>query len=210
VKILSINVGRPRQVEWRDQVVTTSIFKDAVPGPVPVGTLNLDGDAQSDLSVHGGVAKAVYAYPSEPYALWKAELAGTDLEWGAFGENLTTEGLTETRLRIGDRLRIGSAGSKVTQPRLPCFKLGIRLDRSDIVKRFHQSGRSGFYLAVEQEGHISPGDAVKVLPTADRSMTVAAIASLYTAEGADPELLRQASTLPDLPESWREQFRGRL
>jgi MOSC domain-containing protein YiiM len=162
--VVSINVGRPRAVEWRGRTIRTAIFKEPVTGPVEVRTLNLAGDEQADLSVHGGADKAVYAYPAEHYAYWRGELPGVELPWGAFGENFTTEGLSESRLRVGNRLRIGSAEFRVTQPRMPCFKLGIRFGRADMVQRFQRSGRSGFYLAVLREGAVTPGDRIDVLP----------------------------------------------
>src|SRR6266568_969087 len=152
MKILSVNVGMPKEVSWQGKLVTTGIFKEPVNAPVMLRTLNLDGDRQADLTVHGGVTKAVYAYPSEHYDYWRAELPDVDLPWAAFGENLTTEGLFEKDLRIGDRFRIGSAELVVTQPRLPCYKLGIRFGRMDMLKRFLKSGRTGFYFAVTVEG----------------------------------------------------------
>jgi len=156
-------VGLPREIQWQGKLVRTSIFKSPVSGDVRVSKLNLEGDQQSDLSVHGGVHKAVYAYPSEHYEFWREEVPGADLRWGAFGENLTTQGVLEEEVRIGDRLRIGSAEFIVTQPRMPCFKLGIRFGRPDIVKRFLRSGRSGFYLAVLEEGRITAGGSIEVL-----------------------------------------------
>jgi len=176
MRVVSIQVGRPREIEWRGKTVRTSIFKEPVSGPVRVGKLNLAGDEQADLSVHGGVDKAVYAYPSEHYAHWRDELPGVELPWGSFGENLTTEGLSETAVRIGDRLSIGSAEFLVTQPRLPCFKLAIRFGRPDMVKRFQRSGRSGFYLAVAREGTISAGDPIQVLSTEGSGFKVADVA----------------------------------
>ncbi|HXV37128.1 MAG TPA: MOSC domain-containing protein [Myxococcota bacterium] len=210
MRLISINVGRPREIEWRGERVTTSIFKAPVAGAVRVRTLNLDGDEQSDLSVHGGVDKAVYAYPSEHYPYWRESLRENELPWGAFGENLTTEGLSESELRIGDRLRIGSAEMRVTQPRLPCFKLGLRFGRSDMVKRFQQSGRSGFYLAVLREGEIARNDRIEVIEVDRPSLSVAEIARLYTLDSAPPELLRRASELDALAEAWRTRFRERL
>lgn len=212
MKLLSINVGRPREVEWRGKVVRTSIFKDPVSGPVRVQKLNLEGDEQSDLSVHGGVDKAVYAYPSEHYAYWREQLPEIELSWGVFGENLTTEGLSESTLYIGDRLSIGSAEFVVTQPRLPCFKLGLRFRLPEMVKRFQHSGRTGFYLAVLREGTIAAGDPIRAISNGSGSsgVTVADITRLYTASGQDPELLRRASELPALPQGWREYFRGRI
>jgi len=210
VRIVSVNVGLPREVEWRDKVVRTSIFKAPVSGRVRVTELNIEGDAQSDLSVHGGVDKAVYAYPSEHYAFWRKELPKTDLPWGAFGENLTTEGLAEDKVHIGDRFRVGTVELAVTQPRMPCYKLGVRFDRPTIVKEFLRGGRTGFYFAVIREGEIGAGDALERVAEDASRITVADIVSLYAADHANQELLRRASELSALPESWREYFRERL
>ena len=188
----------------------TSIFKAPVSGRIRVNRLNLVGDQQSDLTVHGGVDKAVYVYPSEHYEYWREQLPDFPLPWGAFGENFTSEGLLEDAIRIGDRLRIGTAEFAVTQPRMPCFKLGIRFDRADMVKRFLQSGRSGFYLSVSQEGEVTAGDTVTFIARDEHAVSVAHVVSLYTADGANQELLRRASNLPALPESWRDYFRQRL
>ena len=210
MKLLAINVGLPREVQWRGKVVRTSIFKAPVPGRVQVMRLNVQGDRQSDLEVHGGTEKAVYVYPSEHYAFWRGELPGAELPWGAFGENLTTEGLMEDEVHIGDRFRAGSAEFIVTQPRMPCFKLGIRFNRPDMVKRFQRSGRTGFYLAVLREGEIGAGDALQLLAEDDGRVTVADIVRLYAADSVNRDLLRRASALPALPESWRGYFRERL
>jgi MOSC domain-containing protein YiiM len=210
MNLLSINVGLPRGIQWQGKVVRTSIFKSPVSGDVRVSKLNLEGDQQSDLSVHGGVHKAVYAYPSEHYEFWREEVPGADLPWGAFGENLTVQGILEDEVRIGDRLRIGSAEFMVTQPRMPCFKLGIRFGRPDIVKRFLRSGRSGFYLAVVEEGQIAAGGTVEVLTRDEHGVSVADIVNLYQADATNQELLRKASNLPALPPDWREHFRKRL
>lgn len=208
--VVSVNVGMPREVESRGQVVRTGIFKSAVAKRVAVGTLNLEGDAQADLKVHGGIDKAVYAYPSEHYPAWRQELPELEFPWGAFGENLTVAGLHETGIHIGDHLRIGTAMFRVTQPRMPCFKLGIRFDRPDMIKHFQHSGRSGFYLAVVETGELGAGDAIEHHPTAASSLTIAAITQLYVAHEPDRTLLRQASELADLPEGWRAHFRQRL
>jgi MOSC domain-containing protein YiiM len=210
VKLLSINVGLPREVDWRGKVVRTSIFKAPVSGRVRVTPLNVQGDRQSDLSVHGGADKAVYAYPSEHYAYWRNELPSMDFPWGAFGENLTTEGLLENKVHIGDRFRTGSAEFIVTQPRMPCFKLAIRFNRPDMVKRFLRSGRTGFYLAVVQEGDIGAGGSLDRVAEDSSHITVADIVGLYAAEAANQDLLRRASELSALPESWRAYFRERL
>jgi MOSC domain-containing protein YiiM len=210
MKVMSVNVGLPREIEWKGKLVRTSIFKAPVPGRVRVAQLNLEGDQQSDLSVHGGIDKAVYAYPSEHYSFWHRELPGIELPWGVFGENFTTEGLLEETLHIGDRLRVGSAELVVTQPRMPCFKLGIRFNRPDIVKRFLQSGRSGFYFAVLKEGEVTAGDSIELLKQDDRRVTVAEIVNLYSRDATNQELLRRVSELPALPKSWRDYFRTRL
>ena len=210
MKLLSINVGLPREVEWRGKIVRTSIFKASVSGRVRVTRLNVQGDGQSDLSVHGGADKAVYAYPSEHYAFWRNELPGMDFPWGAFGENLTTQGLLEDKVHIGDRFRAGSAEFMVTQPRMPCFKLAIRFNRPDMVKQFLRSGRAGFYLAVIQEGDIGAGDSLDLVAEDNSHVTVADVVGLYAADAANQDLLRRASELAALPESWREYFRERL
>lgn len=210
MKLLSINVGLPREVKWRGKVVRTSIFKAPVSSRVQVSRLNVQGDRQSDLSVHGGADKAVYAYPSEHYAYWRNELPDMNFPWGAFGENLTTEGLLEDSIHIGDRFRAGSAEFMVTQPRMPCFKLAARFNRPDMVKRFLRSGRTGFYLAVTQEGDIGAGDSLDLVAEDNGLVTVADVVGLYAADAANQDLLRRASELSALPESWREYFRERL
>jgi MOSC domain-containing protein YiiM len=213
VKILSVSVGRPREVAWRGAVVRTAIFKEPVSGPVTVRALNLDGDGQADLSVHGGPGRAVYAYPSEHYAYWRAVLPGRALPHGVFGENLTTEGLTEETVYIGDRFRIGSAEAVVTQPRLPCYKLGLRFGRKDVVTRFLSSGRTGFYLAVAREGEVAPGDAIELVGRDPHGVSVADIVRLRRGDGAGDELLallRRAVLVPALPEGVRRRFRKQI
>jgi len=211
MKLLSVNVGLPRKVEWNGRIVRTSIFKAPVRGRVKVRKLNLNGDEQSDLTVHGGVHKAVYVYPSDHYAFWHEQLPGVDLPQGVFGENFTTEGsLDDKAVHIGDRFRIGSAEFVVTQPRMPCFKLGIRFGRADIVKRFLHSGRNGFYFAVAEEGEVAADDSIELLARDENGVTVADIVELYTADAAKQDLLQRVSELPTLPESWRAYFRKRL
>src|SRR5262249_20866278 len=144
MKLVSINVGLPRTVEHHREQVTTGIFKDPVQGPVMLRTLNLDGDRQADLSVHGGASKAGYAYPRETYEVWENELPDMELPYGMFGENFTSEGMSEDTVNIGDRFRVGEAELMVTEPRLPCYKLGIKFGRADMVKRFLKSRRTGF------------------------------------------------------------------
>ena len=173
MRIISVNVGKPRDVLSNGRKVRTGIFKSPVEGRVVVGRLNLDGDQQADLRVHGGQNKAVYVYPSEHYAFWRRDLPGIEFSWGIFGENLTTEGLVETIVRVGDHLGIGSAEFVVTRPRMPCFKLALRLGRPDMVKRFLHSGRTGWYLAVAREGEIGAGDSVTHTPGANSNATIA-------------------------------------
>jgi MOSC domain-containing protein YiiM len=177
MQVISINVGLPREVEWRNEIIRTSIYKEPVTGRVRVNRLNIEGDRQSDLTVHGGVNKAVYVYPSEHYEFWRNELPDFELSWGAFGENLTTTGLIEDDVRLGDRFAIGSAEFVVTQPRMPCFKLTIRCGRADMIKRFYRSGRSGFYLAVANEGEIGAGDEIALLSRDDGAITIAEAAA---------------------------------
>lgn len=210
MKVLSVTVGRPQGVEWRGEMVHTAFHKAPVLGRVVVTRLNVNGDQQADLSVHGGPEKAVYVYPSEHYALWRQELPDADLEWGAFGENLTTEGLLESTVRIGDQLRIGTTELVVTQPRMPCYKLGIRFQRADMVKRFLRSGRTGFYLAVVKEGTLSAGDTVAREPAAEHAITVADVVTLYTADADSRELLERALMTVALPQGWRDHFQRRL
>jgi MOSC domain-containing protein YiiM len=179
-RIVSVNVGLPREIEWRGEPVLTSIFKNPVPGRVAVRTLNIDGDRQSDLTVHGGPRKAVYVYPHEHYAYWRAELPQADLGWGAFGENLTTEGVLENGVSAGDMIEIGTAMFRVTIPRMPCYKLAIRFDRLDMIKRFWRSGRCGFYLAVAREGEIGAGDRLRLTRDGEAAPS---IADVFAARG---------------------------
>jgi MOSC domain-containing protein YiiM len=210
MKLVSVNVGLPRDVAWLGKTVRTSIWKSPVEGRIHVAKLNLDGDRQSDLAVHGGPEKAVYAYPAEHYAYWRKELPGADLPWGAFGENFTTQGLLEDQVLVGDGLRVGSAEFTVTQPRMPCFKLGIRFGSPAMVKRFLESKRTGFYLAVLREGEVGAGDRIEREENRGTRLTIADVVSLYTSDAENQELLRSATELPALPEGWREYFRKRL
>jgi MOSC domain-containing protein YiiM len=213
MKVVSVNVGLPREVMWHGRTVTTGIYKEPVEGRVALRTLNLDGDRQADLNVHGGKDKAVYCYPIEHYAYWKKELPGRDLPLGMFGENFTTDGLLEDSVHLGDRFSVGSAEVVVTQPRMPCYKLGIRFGSDDMVKRFLASGRSGFYVAVRREGEVGAGDEIKVISQDENAVPVSAITHLYIAkryEDDDVALLRRALRVAALPESWKEYFRERL
>lgn len=210
MKLISLNIGLPRLIEYQGETIKTGIFKHPVAGSVQLRTLNLDGDRQADLTVHGGTFKAVYAYPSEHYDFWRKELPGAQLSWGAFGENFTTEGLFESDLHIGDRLRIGSAEMMVRQPRLPCYKLAAKFQRSDIPARFLRSGRSGFYFSVEQEGAVAALDEFKSLSRASEGITIAEMNRLYAEDKYNRELLDKAIATPALPEDWRDYFGKRI
>jgi MOSC domain-containing protein YiiM len=209
MKLISVNVGQPRTVEWQGRLVETSIFKAPVAGPIVLRTLNLDGDRQADLSVHGGTHKAVYVYPSEHYDFWRAELPGMELPWGMFGENFTSAGLLED-VQIGDRFAIGSAEVIVSEPRVPCYKLGLKFGRADMVKRFLASGRTGFYVMVAKEGVVQAGDAIHLIARANHSVSVADVTRLYASKQPDPAILRQAVHLDALSDAWRDFLRDRL
>lgn len=209
-KLISINVGLPRAVNWNDQTVMTGIFKEPVGGPVMLRTLNLDGDRQADLSVHGGVSKAVYAYPAEHYQYWKRELPDMQLPYGMFGENFSTEGLAEDTVNVGDRFRVGEAELMVTEPRLPCYKLGIKFGRADILKKFLASRRTGFYFAVLKEGRVKAGDSMELLSKDTNKIAVAEITRLYAFEKNDVETLQRVVKLEALSESWRAYFQHHL
>ena len=210
MKVLTINVGLPREVAWKGRTVSTAIFKESVSGPIELHRLNLEGDRQADLSVHGGPTKAVYAYPSEHYPFWRSELPEMELDWGMFGENLTTEGLDEESVHIGDVFKLGTARLIVTEPRMPCFKLTIRFEREDIVKRFLQSQRSGLYFGVVQEGTVQAGDQFELISTDSQGLKVADVTRLYTTDKGNAELLTKAVGTTALPEKWKSYFSHRL
>lgn len=203
-------MGLPRLVLRGDEPVSTGIFKEPVAGRVKLRTLNLDGDRQADLSVHGGPEKAVYLYPSEHYEFWREEFPEMELPWGMFGENFTTTGLLETETNIGDRFKVGSAVVIVTQPRMPCYKLGIRFGRTDIIRRFLASERSGFYLSVAKEGDVAAGDEFELIEKNSAGVRVVDVTRLYSSDKSNVELLRRAIATEALPESWRSYFQERL
>ncbi len=213
MKLLSVNCGLPREVTWNGMTVTTSIYKAPIAERVALRTLNLDGDRQSDLSVHGGKFKAVYFYSLEHYGYWKAELPGTPLPFGAFGENFTVEGLLENTVCIGDRITVGSAELVVTQPRLPCYKLGIRFASEEMISRFLASGRTGFYTAVMREGDVGAGDEVTVVGQAADPVPVSEATRLYVAkefDAGDAQQVRRLMATNALPDSWKEYFEEKL
>ena len=205
----SVNVGTPRQVRVGRETVLTSIWKSPVSGRLAVRPHNIDGDQQSDLKVHGGPYKAVYCYPHEHYEYWSGELPGAELVPGNFGENLTTTGLSEHEIQIGDQLRVGTAVLQVTQPRMPCFKLGIRFGRPDMVKRFWNASRPGIYLSIVQEGDVAAGDPIELLARAPNGITVSEVVALYKGEGKTPDRIARALAAP-LFGSWKEGIRERL
>jgi MOSC domain-containing protein YiiM len=203
--VVSVNVGTPKQVRVRNGDVLTSIFKSPVQGRVAIRRHNLDGDRQADLTVHGGPYKAVYCYPGEHYRFWSEELPEMELSLGMFGENLTTQGLSEDGVHIGDQFRFGSAVLEATQPRMPCFKLGIRFGRPDMVKRFWQSGRSGVYFSVVEEGDVASGDPIERVSRVQDGISVADVVRLYRGDEKSPELLKRALR-SSLSGSWKQEL----
>src|SRR5271168_121702 len=187
MNLVSLNVGLPREVIWRGHTVTTGIFKEPVEGRIKLRTLNLDGDRQADLTVHGGEYKAVYCYPLAHYAYWRKELPGRDIPIGMFGENFTLDGSLEDSIHLGDRFSVGSAEVIVTQPRLPCYKLAVRFQSDEMVERFLTSGRGGFYLAVTREGEVGVGDEMKPIARDPRAVPVMEITRLYIAKRFDKQ-----------------------
>lgn len=213
MKLISVNVGLPRDVDWHGKIVSTGIFKQPVTGRVALRKLNLEGDRQADLKVHGGAFKAVYCYPISHYEYWKNELPGRDLPLAIFGENFTVDGMLEDTIHIGDQLSVGSAEVVVTQPRIPCFKLGIRFQDDSMVQRFLGSGRSGFYVAVTSEGEVGAGDTIRLISRDPNAVRVSAINRLYITKNYsadDLSLIRRALQVSALTESWKEWFRERL
>ncbi len=220
MNLVSVNIGLPRDVTWHGRLVTTAIFKQPIQGRIALRKLNLDGDRQADLTVHGGEFKAVYCYPIAHYDYWRAELPGRELPMGIFGENFTiggqlegADGLLEDVIHLGDRFAIGSAEVIVTQPRLPCYKLGVRFEADDMVKRFLASGRMGFYLAVTREGEVGAGDEIKAIGRDPNGVPVSEITRLYIAKrysDGDVASVRRALQVAALPGSWKQYFHERL
>ena len=210
MRLVAVSVGLPREVTWKGQSVTTGIFKAPVAGPVALRRHNLEGDRQADLSVHGGPTKAVYLYPPQHYDYWRDELGDDELGWGSFGENLSVEELDEETACIGDEFRIGSARVIVTEPRMPCYKLAIRFNRADMVKRFLTSQRTGFYFGVVDEGVVEAGDHLERVVEHPAGLRVADVTRLYTTERTNEALLRKAIAVAVLPEKWRASFEHQL
>ncbi len=206
MKLVSLNVGLPRQVSFRGEFVTTGIFKEPVQTRTKLRKLNLEGDKQADLTVHGGLDKAVYSYPGEHYGYWRKELNGISLPWGMFGENFTTEGLFEESVNIGDQFQVGTARVIATQPRMPCYKLGVKFGRLDIIRKFLASGLTGIYFKVLQEGEVGAGDAIELIRRDENNITVKDIVRLYTVEQDDLQTMERAIKVKDLPDGWRSHF----
>jgi len=199
-------VGLPRQVRFQGELVTTGIFKEPVQGSVKLRKLNLEGDKQADLKVHGGVDKAVYAYAGEHYDYWRQELPEMSLPWGMFGENFTTEGMFEESVNIGDQFKVGTANLIATQPRMPCYKLGVKFGSMDMIKRFLASGLTGVYFKVMKEGELEQGDEIKLIKKAENSVTVKDIVRIYTIDKDDIQTIERAIKIKDLPNGWRYHF----
>jgi MOSC domain-containing protein YiiM len=208
-RLISLNVARPRLTVYRGATINTGIFKQPVASPILLRTLNLDGDQQADLAVHGGPFKAVYGYPSEHYAWWQNELSVPNLPWGMFGENFTTEGLLESDLHVGDRLKMGTAIVTVRQIRVPCYKLAVKFHREDIIRRFLASGRCGFYFSVEQEGKVAAGESCEFVSRDERGITIAEMNRLFVEDKYNPQLLEKALNSAALPGDWRDYFSHR-
>lgn len=206
MKLISLNVGLPRQVTFKGEMVTTGIFKEPIHHRTKLRKLNLDGDKQADLTVHGGVDKAVYSYPVEHYRFWQKELPDMYLSCGMFGENFTTEGLFEDNVNIGDQFRIGTAIVIATQPRMPCYKLGVKFGRMDIIKRFLASGLTGIYFKVLQEGEVGAGDVIELIRRDDNNVTVKDVVRIYTVDKDDVQTMERAIKVKDLPVGWRSHF----
>lgn len=209
-RLIAISRGEPREVEWRGETVRTAIFKSPTEGAVAVRRLGLDGDAQADLSVHGGLDKAVYAFDQSSTRYWRDALGRPDLGAGEFGENLTVEGWPERRVRIGDRFRIGDVLFEVSQPRQPCMKLGLRFDDPGLPKRFFASGRVGYYLRVLEEGTLRTGDTISRVSTDADGLDVESLVAIWLDRRASPESLARTVALPALADAWREPLRNRL
>jgi|SRR5437867_1503777 len=210
MRVISVNVGLPKNILIGERSVATGIFKQPVGGRVRVGKLNLDGDRQADLKVHGGPDKAVYAYPSEHYEFWRRELGQDPLGWGAFGENLTTEGLAEGAISLGDRIGIGTAVFQVTQPRLPCFKLAAKFQRDDIIKRFLESRRTGFYMRVLEEGSLQASDAIVLLERESHRVTIREITDLHLTKEPERSRIERVLSVEALANSWRQHLNAIL
>ena len=205
-KILSINVSLPKEIDFEGQKVTTGIFKEPIEGRIMLRTLNLDGDKQADLTVHGGPDKAVYAYPIEHYEFWRKVYPDMEMPNGMFGENFTIEGLMESEVSVGDAFEIGSSKVIATQPRMPCYKLGVKFGRMDVLKKFLASGRSGIYFKVLEEGEVGAGDSIVRIKNDTNRVGIGDIVRLYASDREDIKTMRRAVKVEALPEGWKHYF----
>lgn len=210
MKLVSIHVGKPREVDYNGQNVSTGIFKEEISGPVRVHSLNIEGDKQADLTVHGGPDKAVYAYPIEHYDFWKKERNDLEFRPGVFGENLSVTGLNEKEVCVGDVYHVGSVVFRVTNPRMPCFKLGIKMNDTRFIKDFMDARKNGFYLRVLEEGEIEAGNEIEKTGEDGYGLTIDEVIQLYTIRKNDADLLGKAVNSPSLPEDWKEYFELKL
>jgi ferredoxin-NADP reductase/MOSC domain-containing protein YiiM/ferredoxin len=209
-KLLSVNVGLPKDVAWQGRTVFTGVFKDSVPGPRRVRRLNIDGDGQGDLSGHGGEQRAVFVYQIDSYRHWERELGRTDLVYGQFGENLTVEGLGDDEVCIGDRYRIGTATFEVTQPRVTCYRVGIRMNDPRIPALLVSHKRPGFYFRVIEEGEVEAGDEITKVSSGPEQITVAEVDGLLYLPGHPRQELLRALRVPALSPGWQGSFRALL
>lgn len=205
-KIISVNVSLPKEIEFEGHKVLTGIFNEPIEGRVMLRTLNLDGDRQADLTVHGGPDKAVYAYPIEHYDFWLKILPDMELPHGMFGENFTIQGLVESQVNVGDVFEIGSSRVIATQPRMPCYKLGVKFRRVDIIKKFLASGRSGIYFRVLKEGQVGTGDPILKIKKDSNQIAISDIVRLYATDKEDIKAMRRAVRVKALPEGWKHHF----
>ncbi|HEU5309297.1 MAG TPA: MOSC domain-containing protein, partial [Acidimicrobiia bacterium] len=210
-RLVSLNVGLPRDITWQGQTVRTAIWKEAVEGPRTVRRLNVDGDGQGDLQGHGGEQRAVFVYQLDSYRYWQDQMHRDDFSFGQFGENFTVEGLGDGDVCIGDRYRIGSGVFEVTQPRVTCYRVGIRMDEPRMAALLVAHGRPGFYLRVLEEGDVRAGDDVIKTSTGPEAMTIAEINSLlYLGAHHDVDQLRRALRIPALSPGWQASLRALL
>jgi MOSC domain-containing protein YiiM len=205
-KVLSVNVSLPKEIDFEGQKVITGIFKEPIKGRIMLRTLNLDGDKQADLTVHGGPDKAAYAYPIEHYEFWRKVYPDMEMPNGMFGENFTIEGLMEAEVNIGDVFRIGSSKVIATQPRMPCYKLGVKFGHMDVLKKFLASGRSGIYFKVLEEGEIGAGDPIVQIKKDSNQVGISDIVRLYSSDRENTKMMRRAVKVEALPEGWKDYF----
>ena len=205
-KILSVNVSLPKEIDFEGQEVITGIFKEPIEGRIMLRTLNLDGDKQADLTVHGGPDKAVYEYPIEHYEFWRKVYPDIEMPNGMFGENFTTEGLMEAQVNVGDVFRIGSSKVIATQPRMPCYKLGVKFGRMDVLKKFLASGRSGVYFKVLEEGEVGTGDPIIQIKKDTNRVGISDIVKLFSSDRENIKMMRRAIKVEALPEGWKDYF----